>query len=586
MAQRPKVVKSNSPKSQTESISPEAASRGRAEALRNLRARVLASPRRKKGSVADFKAIFAPAKPPPGVLPPKASVSHMAMDTAGWGEFGFAPSAVSAYYASSYAEGQQFLGYAVLAVLAQRAEYRVITETLASDMTREWIRFEASKSAEEDKNDKIAELEDFLDNLGLKAVMKQSIEHDGFQGRGQVYVDLGINLGEVGESLDDITELKTPIGNGRDDISKLKIKKGSLRRLQPIEPMWTYPYQYNASNPLRADWYRPETWFVMGTEVHRSRLITFVGRPVPDILKPSYSFGGLSMTQMAKPYVDLWLRDRTSASDLLNGFSTFVLLTTLDSQSMSFASGDELFERIATFNAIRDNMGMMALNKATEDFKNVSASLAGVNDLVAQAQEHVASVAQIPTAKLLGIQPAGLNADSEGIIRLYYDRIKAFQESLLRAPMTTIIDIAQMSLWGEVDPDIIFSFNDLWQLDAAGKAAIQLTKAQVVETDITSGVIDPEEGRKARASDPESPYAGLDLDEREAPGMEMENEEEAAVASGGKPQGPIAPKDAGETGERLARSVAEQGAEFGGPQSGGFVAHDSRPAVRRKKEKV
>ncbi len=543
-----------------------------AQVYQMLRAGAQANPRHKPITRKQFQRIFEAAKPPPGVLPKDYKMPEMAMDWIG-GEGALAGS----YYSSAYLEGQEFLGYAVLTVLAQRAEYRVISETLASDMTREWIRFEASKNAKEDKTAKIAELEDYLNQLALKDVTKQAILNDGFQGRGQIYLDLGTPVTDAGVNFGASNELKTSIGNGRDQISKAKIGKGSLKELLAIEPMWTYPNWYNASQPLKPDWYRPETWFVMGSEVHRTRLITFVGRPVADMLKPAYSFGGLSMTQMAKPYVDFWLRDRTSASDLLNGFSTMVLMTTLDVTSMSQASGDVLWERIQTFNALRDNMGLLVLNKASEDFKNVSASLAGVHELVAQAQEHIASVAQIPTAKLLGIQPAGLNADSEGIIRLYYDRIKAFQESLLRRPLTDIINIAMLSLWGEADNDIVFVFNDLWQLDAAGKAAIQLTRAQVVETDIASGVIDPEEGRRARAADPDSPYDGLDQDALPAPGEIMEEEEAEQIASGAgaghgssQPKGPFAPKDQPATAERLARGVESQASEFGGAATGGF----------------
>jgi hypothetical protein len=48
----------------------------------------------------------------------------------------------------------------------------------------------------------------------------------------------------------------------------------------------------------------------MSREVHRSRLLTFIGRELPDILKPAYAFGGLSMSQMLKPYVDNRLRSR------------------------------------------------------------------------------------------------------------------------------------------------------------------------------------------------------------------------------------------------------------------------------------
>jgi len=531
------------------------------------------NPRKRQVSREEFLRIFKPAVPPPGVLPKGYKIPEMAMDWIGNSTIN-ASERIDSYYYSAYQEGQEFLGYAILVVLAQRPEYRVITETIASDMTREWIRFEASKNAKEDKTQKIAELEDYLEYLNLKGVVRQAILNDGFQGRGQIYIDLGVPVMDAGVNFGASEELKTSIGDGRDEISRAKIKKGSLKGFLAIEPMWTYPNWYNASQPLRPDWYRPETWFVMGSEVHRTRLITFIGRPVPDMLKPAYSFGGLSMTQMVKPYVDFWLRNRTTASDLLNGFSTMVLLTTLDVTSMTQASGDILWERIQTFNALRDNMGLLVLNKASEDFKNVSASLAGVHELVAQSQEHIASVAQIPTAKLLGIQPAGMNADSEGIIRLYYDRIRATQESLLRGPLTTIINIAQLSLWGENDPEIVFSFNPLWQLDEAGRAAIQLAKAQIIETDIASGVIDPEEGRIARATDPDSPYSGLDL-HKEAPGEVIEKlQEEYPLESILENEELIHPKPESGVASRLEKNVESKSAEFGGAATGGFPAKD------------
>ncbi|MDE2426241.1 MAG: DUF1073 domain-containing protein [Elusimicrobia bacterium] len=487
-------------------------------------------------------------------------------DVLGWGEQS-AQTLFSGggygYYASAYVEGQQFLGYPMLAMLQQRSEYRVVTEAQAEDMTREWIRFEAGPKASEDKSKKIQELEDEIERLCMKEVVQSSLENDGFQGRGQVFVDTGVPLDSNAVASE---ELRTSIGSGRDAVTKEKIKQGDVKALTAIEPMWVYPNRYDATNPLRRDWYRPATWWVMGTEVARSRLITFVGRPVPDLLKPAYSFGGLSMTQMIKPYVDFWLRDRTSASDLLNNFSIVVLATLLDVAGMKGA--EDLWDRIETFNALRDSQGTAVINKMTEDIKNVSAPLGGVHELVAQAQEHMAQPARMPIVKVLGSQPAGLNADSEGIIRMYYDTLKGRQERVLRPVMTPLIDLAQMNIWGEVDQDIIWVFNSLWQLDEAGKGAVQLTKAQIVETDIASGAIDPEEGRRARVEDPESPYQGMNLDPNKVAPGEVEEEEQLEGGGGGK--GPIDPKDQGSLAERFSRSIGEQGANFGGAETGGF----------------
>jgi uncharacterized protein len=310
------------------------------------------------------------AVPPPGVLPPDVEAPSMAQDSAMGGALGWA----GGFGGQVFAESLEFLGYPYLAELAQRAEYRVITETIATEMTRKWIKFQAV--GEEDKTDKIKAIEDEFTRLGVKDAIRKALEVDGFFGRAHLYIDTG--------ATDDREELRLEIGNGQNAMSKAKVGQGSLKRLRVIEPVWTYPSSYNATDPLKPDWYKPSSWFVQGKEVHSTRLLTFIGREVPDLLKPAYSFGGLSMSQMAKPYVDNWLRVRQSVSDLVSAFSTSGIKTDL-SQMLS-AGGEQLFKRLVLFNSNRDNQGLMVLDKDTEEYFNVSTPLTTLDQLQAQGR--------------------------------------------------------------------------------------------------------------------------------------------------------------------------------------------------------
>ncbi|MDE2107428.1 MAG: DUF1073 domain-containing protein, partial [Patescibacteria group bacterium] len=235
--------------------------------------------RRRHSTVADAAGIFAPAKPPPGVGPAN---SGLAMDEAVPGLSGWAGSwsGVGVYGG--------FLGYPVLAELAQRPEFRRVTETIASEMTREWI--ELKSSGDDDKSAKIKALNDALTHYAVQSAFRKVAEGDGFFGRGHLYIDTG--------ATDRPEELLTSIGDGRDKVSLAKIKKGSLKAIRPVEAMWCYPQNYGTNDPLSADWYWPEIWYVMAKRVHATRLLTFIGREVPDLLKPAYAFGGLSLTQM------------------------------------------------------------------------------------------------------------------------------------------------------------------------------------------------------------------------------------------------------------------------------------------------
>lgn len=426
---------------------------------------------------------------------------RMAADEAIGSAAAWAGGAWGALGAQAAFEGITFLGYPYLAELAQRPEYRVIVETIATEMTRKWIKVQAKGDV--DKTKQIGELNDELDRLKVRDVFCKAAEVDGYFGRAHLYIDTG--------DTDDRKELMTPIGDGSNKISEKKLSKNDIKRLAVVEPIWTYPANYNSNNPLKPDWYRPQSWFVMGTEMHASRLLPFVGREVPDILKPAYSFGGLSLSQMAKPYVENWLNTRQSVADIVQAFSVMVLKTSL-SETLT-PGGQGLFGRAEMFNNYRDNSGIMIVDKDMEDFENVSAPLGTLDVLQAQTQEHMAAVSRIPLVKLLGIQPAGLNASSEGEFRAFYDSIHAAQEKFFSPNLNRIFAFAQINIWGKVDPDLTYAYEPLWSLDEKGEAEVRKIEAETDTILVDGGILRPEESRKRISADADSPYAGLDPDD-------------------------------------------------------------------------
>ena len=489
-------------------------------------------------------------------------------------------------------EGLLFLGYPYLSELAQRPEYRLFGEIRAEEMTRNWIEFRGTddesdqeKDKPKDRNkeddeadkrrdetgesprkdtrnkeiqDKIKELNDFAEHLKLKQWFKDVAVWDSHMGIGHLYLDLkNANVEDMRDP-----ENRMSIGNGRDETSKAKLGKGCLLGLRTIEPIWCYPTTYNASNPLVKSWYDPQVWYVMGAEIHKTRLLPFISRPVPDILKPAYAFGGLSMSQMAKPYVDIWLRTRESVGELIHAFSVMILMTNMGTQTQPGGAGGgngDVVMRMMQANALRDNQGMMVIDKGTEDFKNISAPISGLDQLQAQAQEHLFSVGRIPAVKFTGIDPHGLNASSEGSLRAFGESIHGAQEQLFRSHLTTIIDIMMISLWGARDPDITFDFLPLQELTMKEKAEIRKIEAETDQIRIDSGVIGNDEVRKKVVADPESGYDGLDPDD--VPDLLQEEE------------GGLIPEGAG---KGLEAELANAGGKGGDD--------DERPQPRRKPE--
>lgn len=423
---------------------------------------------------------------PAGVVPENAA--GMAMDcNSALGNFG-----AGCFFNTG------FIGYPRLAELAQISEYRSVTETTASEMTRQWI--EIKSIAEDDNSEKIKQIEECYEKLNIRDVFRKAIESDGFFGRGQIMIQMkGQDNDKLGNPL--LLTSKT-------------IGKGCLKALVPIEPMWTAPAQCNTTDPTAEDFYKPKTWFVMGREIHRDRLFTLISRPVPDLLKSAYNFGGVSMSQLMMPYVDRWLRTVDSVSDLLHSFSLSGIKTDM-STILSGGCDEEvnMTLRAEMYNRFRDNRGLMMLDKDSEEFFQFNTPLSGLDALLAQSQEQLAMPSHTPLVKLLGVTPSGLNASSEGEIAVYYDYIKALQENILRDPLDKVLKLVQLHLFGEIDDSITFSFVPLAQMDESQLATIRKSDSDRDVAYIQAGVISAEEVRGRLASDTDSGYNGIDVED-------------------------------------------------------------------------
>jgi len=460
-------------------------------------------------------------KPPPGVRPEKEPLpTGMAMDDAlggnaggAWGQW--------ATTQGMWGEGLSFLGYPYLAELAQRPEYRNIVETVAEEMTRKWIELESA--GDEDKSEPIKTIEDAMKRLGMREAFQRAAELDGYFGMGMVYLDMLMPDGKT-PVLDVAEELRLPL-----ILDESKITRDSLRGLVPIDPTWASPLNYNSTDPLKDDFFKPNTWYVMGKAVHTSRLLIFRSREVPDILKASYNFGGLSLSQMSKPYVDNWLRTRQSVSDLLHSFTTWVLKTNMQGYLQDVGA---FVKRMAAFVLGRDNRGLLLVDKDTEELDNLSVPLGSLDKLQAQAQEQMAFPAKEPILKFVGYTPTGLGETGEVIIRTWYDHVHAQQEKMMGHNVTDCLKVIQLSELGTIDPEITFRFVDLWELDEAGRAAVQKIKADTAAVLADMSAIDNDEVRQAFADDPESMFHGLQGAAPEPPEVDLIDENSADAAGG------------------------------------------------------
>lgn len=385
----------------------------------------------------------------------------------------------------------QFLGYAYLSGLQQNGFIRAGVEGLADDMTARFIELIRTSDIENNDDDKINKINEYLNIFQIKELFNKAAALCGYFGGCLIYVDT----------------------DDEDLLSALDEKSlnHSIKGYVLIEPINIYPGRYNSTNPLRADYFIPETWFVLGQEVHASRLLYLAADEVSMLLKPAYNFFGIAPAQIAADSVSHFIKDREAASRLLHKYSLLVFKTDMGSALYS-GNPEELYSRVKVLADFRDNNSVIIIDKEDEDIVTVTTSLAGVTDVVRLSLELMPIMFRQPLTKFLGISPGGMNATGESDENNWNEYVLSQCEKQLRKPVKRLLELIQYDLFGEVDECIDFIFKVQSSNDEVKEINNNKIKADTYVQLTTAGIISPEEARKALAEDEKSGFNSIDVD--------------------------------------------------------------------------
>ncbi|WP_338805101.1 DUF1073 domain-containing protein [Xenorhabdus griffiniae] len=401
-------------------------------------------------------------------------------------------------HGQGYALGPSFMGYAALSSLTQNALIRACIETVVDDMTREWIEIKSLDAGEDNSTEDKKKIEDALINFKVKNIFHKAGEFNGYFGGCLIFIDTGATD----------NQLLVPL-----DISEKSAELKDFKRFVLVEPINIFPGRYESTDPLSPRYFNPDTWWILGKEVHISRLIRICGNEVPILLKPSYNFMGIPQAQLLYDYTVHFQDSRTSAARLLEKFSLTALKTDMEDILTNPNATKSLDGRLAYMAAVRSNDGILAIDKEMEDIIKLETPLTGVTDIVRQMLELIVVINRTPAVKLLGISPSGFNATGDSDIRNYNDHVKSQQEKVFRAGLQKVLDVIQIVTLGRLNQSVTFDFIDLNKQDAKVAAEIEKLKVERDASLLDSSIIWEKEVRKRLSTDPDSDYFGIDVDD-------------------------------------------------------------------------
>ena len=411
-----------------------------------------------------------------------------------------------------------FLGYGELSLLAQNPIISNICSIRADEIISKWIKF--NSTSDTDKSEKIKILEKWFKDKKIKEIFREAITKSFLFGGCQVYIKIANDEEDV---KNEQKEREQPL-----IIDKLKIDKNSVEYLQVIEPVWYTAIYWQSFNPLLPDFYKPQKYSVLGRTLHQSRMLHFKYKEMPDILKPTYMFNGIPLAQEITAYLMGFEQSRINLNKLIAKSNHFKLGTNIEAmiedESSAFVSGTNVGTRISMFNRIQSVANVIAIDKETEDFENVSVNVQGLDDIMNQNVQYVCSIARIPVSKLFQNSLKGLNPTGEFETNSFYDTIKEDRANMVDEHLTATVNLSMIDCFGDIDEDINWEWLPLEEANEVEASQIKLNKANEIATLVNSGVIDALQGAKKLQSDKDSGWNDIEIVESEDTELNIDEE--------------------------------------------------------------
>lgn len=223
----------------------------------------------------------------------------------------------------------------------------------------------------------------------------------------------------------------------------------------------------------------------VGIRVHHSRILRFMGRPLPYLEQLAETYWGAS--ELEHVIDELKKRDNVSWNIAMLTFMANLRVMKMDGMGQLLATGNEqaqiqLYNTIQGMNAMMNNNSLQVLGE-NDSYETHQYTFGGIGETYDRFMMDVAGAAETPVTKLFGRSPAGMNATGESDMQNYYDTIEEKQEAELRPVYDKILPIMFISTLGGIPDDLDYEFNPIRRprddemADLASKNTDSVTKA-------------------------------------------------------------------------------------------------------------
>ncbi len=336
---------------------------------------------------------------------------------------------------------------------------RKIVSIPALDATRKWRDWQATA-------DVIELIEETEKRLNVKHKILDAKLRARLYGGAALYISAG---GSPATPL-------VPEAVGKDGIQWLQqlqrteLKTGDIDTNPDSEyygqPAWYELHPQGVYNPIR---------------IHPSRLLIFTGEKLPDSLLTATTllWGDSVLLSCMESIKQADSVAANIASLVFEAKLDVIKIPDMMASLIDPAYESRLLSRFSLAATAKGINGTLMLDK-DEEYDVKSPNFTTLPEVLVRFLELVSGAADIPSTRLLGQSPAGMNSTGESDLRNYYDRVSAMQELELTPIMSLLDECIIRSATGARDEAIYYRWSPLWQISDTERAQIGKLDMEII----------------------------------------------------------------------------------------------------------
>lgn len=340
-----------------------------------------------------------------------------------------------------------------------------IIDVPAFDCTRAWRNWQA-------KGRQIERIEKLERDLGLQGKIRHAKQLGDLLGGAAVYI--GTNAADVSKPLNVQTE---------------KVKYLTVFTKSQLSGG-------ERDNDIASEYFGQPKFYRLSTadvqiEIHPSRLIRFMGKPIPDTDAAGSINKGWGDSVLVSCMAPLLRNESTAANagELVFESKVDVIGVPDLMSNLSDAEYRSSVLEMISLQVQAKGITKTLLMDAAQTYNSHNATFAGVPELIREFQQECSGASSIPRSILFGNAEGGLNNKGEAESRVWSERVSSIQSQEFSPAMAKFDELLLWNALGRRPSDVYYIWNNIWKSTKKEEADIGKVVAETVKIISDTGLI-------------------------------------------------------------------------------------------------